>query len=328
MRIAIVGGGALGLLHAARLAAAGHAVRVWTRTEEQAAVLAAEGIRLEDGAAAEPVRVAASASGSFADAGLPATGDGLPEAVLLAVKQTAIGPPLFRLLGRIAGRTKPVICLQNGIGHMEALRAALPETAFAAGVTTEGATRTGMAAVRHSGRGRLVMEPARGIDGTKHEPAPDAQKMLVEAMRGAGMEASLSNDITTHVRRKLGVNAVLNPLTALFGVRNGELPAAGERLALMDALCAETAAVLAAAGTPVGDLRGDVLRVCAATAGNVSSMLADVRAGRPTEADWISGGIVRLARGAGVPAPLNEAAAAMIRAMSPRESERTVPKER
>jgi len=43
------------------------------------------------------------------------------------------------------------------------------------------------------------------------------------------------------------------------------------------------------------------------TAGNRSSMLQDVRNGRPTEIDWINGEVVRRGRRHNVPTPVNEA---------------------
>ena len=49
-----------------------------------------------------------------------------------------------------------------------------------------------------------------------------------------------------------------------------------------------------------------VLSVCERTSLNVSSMLADIRAGRKTEIASINGEIVRLAAAMGMQAPINE----------------------
>ena len=43
------------------------------------------------------------------------------------------------------------------------------------------------------------------------------------------------------------------------------------------------------------------------TAANRSSMLQDVRKGRPTEIDWINGEVARRGRGHHVPTPVNDA---------------------
>ena len=47
--------------------------------------------------------------------------------------------------------------------------------------------------------------------------------------------------------------------------------------------------------------------------GHKASMLQDVEARRPTEIDWLNGGIVRFGREHGVPTPLNEAVVALIK---------------
>ena len=44
-------------------------------------------------------------------------------------------------------------------------------------------------------------------------------------------------------------------------------------------------------------------------------MLQDVEARRPTEVDYLNGGIVRFGRENGVPTPLNEAIVALIKGM-------------
>jgi len=49
--------------------------------------------------------------------------------------------------------------------------------------------------------------------------------------------------------------------------------------------------------------------------GHRRSMLQDVLARRPTEIDVLNGGIVRGAREAGLPAPLNQAVTALIKGL-------------
>ncbi len=44
-----------------------------------------------------------------------------------------------------------------------------------------------------------------------------------------------------------------------------------------------------------------------------ASMLQDVEARRPTEVDWLNGGISRVGREHGVPTPLNDAIRALVK---------------
>jgi len=317
MLIEIAGGGAIGLSWAVRLAAAGVGTRLWTRTREQAERIRAEGAALAAGGGtvraaldARPAEPEAAAAAAEAEASA-----GRERWIIAAMKSHQLAAePAVRFLRALAGADRaPVVCLANGIGHMEQLAARMPETPLLQAVTTEGALREGPAAVRLTGEGRTVI-------GTHSAIGRKRQILLIDTLSAAGIAAVLSNNIMDHVYGKLLVNAVVNPLTALFRVRNGELPGDPVRLRLMKALFRETLAVLAASGMRTDGGEWDrLLDVIRRTADNRSSMLVDVEAGRLTEIDAINGGVARLARKAGIAAPLNEAAAALIGAIGPEE---------
>ncbi|MOA32778.1 putative 2-dehydropantoate 2-reductase [compost metagenome] len=125
--------------------------------------------------------------------------------------------------------------------------------------------------------------------------------------------------MNNRIYHKLLINAVLNPLTALFDVKNGELPAHPTRMALMRALYEETALILKGAGMQLeSDGWAQIIEVCERTSGNVSSMLSDVRAGRKTEIGAINGAVVRLAEQQQLKAPCNRAVMELVDALSKR----------
>ncbi|QJC52517.1 2-dehydropantoate 2-reductase [Paenibacillus albicereus] len=320
MRIDLIGGGAVGLLYGSRLALGGAQVRMLTRGREQAGLLAREGIRLTgraDAAEGAPAAVAEVEALSLADAAAAeaAAGGRAGRWHVLAVKQTAIGPELLELLAALLRPGDGLLCLQNGIGHLERLAKALPEVRLYAGVTSEGALRAGAREVVHTGEGELHYGPAPGSAA-----AGLAEDALLggwrQALRQAGIAAFLSNDVEDRICRKLLLNAVINPLTALLDLPNGRLPEHPQGGRLMKALHAESLAILVRSGfAATGEEWERLLDVCRRTAANTSSMLADVRAGRPTEIDSINGELARLAARHGMPAPLNEAAAALVHAL-------------
>jgi 2-dehydropantoate 2-reductase len=317
MLIEIAGGGAIGLSWAVRLAAAGFATRVWTRTREQAERIREEGAVLAVGDGVLRVALEAHPAEPGPAAEAAGAAGGRERWIIAAMKSHQLtAEPAVRFLRALAGSrgaAAPTVCLANGIGHMERLAGRMPDAPLLAAVTTEGALRDGPASVRLTGEGRTVIEAHPAI-GEKRE------NLLIDTLASAGIAAVLSNNIKEHIYGKLLVNAVVNPLTALFRVKNGELPADPVRLGLMKALFRETLAVLAASGMRTDGGEWDrLLDVIRRTAENRSSMLADVEAGRPTEIDAINGGVVRLARRAGVAAPLNEAVAALIGAIGPDE---------
>ncbi|ROO30643.1 ketopantoate reductase family protein [Salinisphaera japonica] len=118
--------------------------------------------------------------------------------------------------------------------------------------------------------------------------------------------------------RKLVVNAVLNPLTALYDVRNGALVDNTTLMAPATALAAEADTILATldGGWPGGSIE-TVRAVAHATAANTSSMRADLQAGALTEIEAINGWLVAQAKRLGVAAPEHEAIIARIRARHP-----------
>ncbi|CAM4260400.1 ketopantoate reductase family protein [Paenibacillus tarimensis] len=307
MRFHIIGGGAIGLSYAGRLALAGSSVMVWTRTAAQAGMIEEKGISVQGSGVAAVAAVQAAAAAEF-PSWVEADKRCTEECLLLTVKQTHLSnPALVRLIGELAAERYPVLCLQNGVGHIEYLQTELPDVTFIPAVTTEGAFRQDGRTVLLTGHGELHMGESEDIEW---------QKMLLNTLNEAGIAAFMSKDINNRIYRKLMVNAVINPLTALLGVRNGELKQQPGVPALMKALHEETKAVLQAAGLPeTGQEWEELLTVCEKTADNRSSMLADIQHGRQTEIAAINGGVVGLAGKLGIAAPLNEALVDLVEAV-------------
>jgi len=103
-------------------------------------------------------------------------------------------------------------------------------------------------------------------------------------------------------------NAAINPLTAILDIPNGKLLERAETMELMKQVVAEGVDIAKEMGmdiSPVTVLEM-VTDVASRTKENLSSMLQDIRKGNRTEIDCINGSIVRLAKGYGREAPVNE----------------------
>lgn len=278
--LAIVGPGALGLLFASRLARH-FAIAMVARDEGRAREL----------------RAGVSVAGQrFAPQAFPAGAPPAADWVLVLVKANDT-----RAAAEAAARMAPlgVLSLQNGWVE-DLLRAPLLPARAAQGVTTEAAHRRG-AEVIHAAAGETL--------------APPGFEPLVDALVRAGFEARTEPAIRQFRLRKLLVSACLNPLTALHRVPNGMLLEA-PYIAQLRALAEEAAAVLEAEGLRLGsrpplEVVADVVR---ATASNRSSMLQDVEAGRPTEAEHITGALLRMAAARGLDAPGHRALLERLRA--------------
>ena len=215
----------------------------------------------------------------------------LPRAdwVIVLVKAFDTAPAL-----RLAARLRPraVLSLQNGLIE------GVPQ-----GVTTAAAYREGQRVVPVAA-GETLLPPGF---------AP-----LARRLRRAGLAARVSRDIDAARYRKLLANVCINPVTALYGVRNGAMRRPPHD-SLVARLAREAAAVLAAEGLKIGpdEAVARVMRVAAATARNRSSMLQDVLAGRRTEIEQLTGALLRLARRRRIPVPTHRAVYRLVRSLRP-----------
>ncbi|KAL9088314.1 MAG: hypothetical protein Q9165_006239 [Trypethelium subeluteriae] len=124
------------------------------------------------------------------------------------------------------------------------------------------------------------------------------------------------HDLHVAQLEKLAINSIINPLTTLLDGRNGTLLFNFALTRTMRLLLAETSLVLRSLpelqGMPNLRLKFSpdrletlVVSAANATAENVSSMLADMRAGRQTEVEYINGYIVRRGEELGIRCAMN-----------------------
>ncbi|QSF43873.1 ketopantoate reductase family protein [Paenibacillus tianjinensis] len=324
MIIDIIGAGSLGLLLAGKLIHAGARIRIWCRSSEQSEALKKEGLTVsyEDGTA--PVfipgkEIFAAPASSFADTVLREPGDWL----VITLKQQAFHEKLPEMLFPLKNKSLQMVCFQNGCGHLERLQELMPYASIWAAVTTEAAKRKTLTKVIHAGSGETWIGKG-GFGGASPEPdipvhAP-AVISLVDTLLTAGFSASVSKEVNTMIYRKLLINAVINPLTAVWRIQNGELLASEQRLLVMKELYAEAITVFDACGIEHEESAWDsIIEVCRATSGNISSMLADVLSSRATEIRWINGSIVDLAERRGIQVPLHRWICQLVEGMSARE---------
>lgn len=122
---------------------------------------------------------------------------------------------------------------------------------------------------------------------------------------------------------KLAVNSVLNPLTVLLDARNGSILYNFAITRTMRLLLAETSLVIQSLpelqnipniATRFSSQRLETLVVSVAntTRDNISSMLADVRAGRQTEVEYINGYIVKRGEEMGIKCVVNYSTMQMV----------------
>ncbi|MCG7407811.1 2-dehydropantoate 2-reductase [Paenibacillus sp. ACRRX] len=315
MLIDIVGAGAVGLLYTSGLIRAGIHVRLWTRTKQQADILRTEGLMVteRDGSLARWRQVEAY---PFQEAAQVIQDSGSPIEILgLFVKQTHLTNSFINQLGALPRATDSLfVCFQNGIGHMERLQSVIAGEQLVKAVTTEAATRVEANRIIHAGSGITWL----GQDLTSCERLQKNIKVLNNLLNQAGFQANLSNNIDNMIYHKLLINAVINPITAMLRIPNGELLQTERRVQLMRDVYEEVTSIYREAGIPVAnDAWDNVQLVCRNTAHNTSSMLADVLQGRSTEIDSITGELLRKADAHALNVPVQRALYQFIQALDP-----------
>jgi 2-dehydropantoate 2-reductase len=202
-----------------------------------------------------------------------------------------------------------VASVQNGVGNEEVIaehvERVIRGTTFPAGRVTEPGV------VHMDTRGDTWLGP--------FEPKPasmDAVTQLAEAITAGGMNTKALPDARGAQWTKLIFNASTNPLGALTRLTHGRLCELPETRRLITQLVDEGKAVAAALGITLDSDPDELVDHAAKVAyEHRASMLQDVLAERATEVDALNGGIVRFGAEQGVPTPLNQAIAALIKGL-------------
>lgn len=184
---------------------------------------------------------------------------------------------------KLARRLRPakIVSLQNGLVDE------VPQ-----GISTAGAH------LIRGGRGDRVV-----VATTGETLLPRGFEDFAEKLRAAGMAASVSAQIDRVRHLKLLANVCINPVTALFRIRNGEV-ARAPYVGITRTLASEAADVLR---IPRKRALAHVLKVAAATARNRSSMLQDIEAKRRTEIGQLTGALLQIAARRRVDTPTHRA---------------------
>ena len=311
MRISVVGAGAMGCVFGARLAASGAEVMLFDANEAHVEAIRTRGLRLGDAAGERIVLISAThriAEVPPADLAL----------VLVDSNATAEVAPL---LARLLANDGVALTLQNGIGNVEALVAALGADRGIAGSTFNSATFIAAGHVQHTNIGPTVIGPPEG-------PPDEHTRALATRLSAAGLPTEASDNAMGHIWAKFVLNCAINPIAALTGQRPGEITRHAPTLRLMERVLDEVLAVAAAKGVrlPDPDLRRHVLDH-AFERYNRPSMLQHVEGGRRTEIEALNGAVVREANALGLQVPANEAVWAAVSSIDARHRrERSMPR--
>lgn len=291
MKVAVIGPGALGSVFAARMQRAGVRVSLIDHNLQRMERLERNGVTIE----------APNETYSARPSVLPHVPTG-QDLVLVLTKSYATADLRFP-------PETPVLTLQNGLGHVETLCSMVGSARVLAGSTSEAATWIEEGRVRHVAEGQTI------IGAWTSCPTESA----LQALEKAGFDAEVTESPGQLIWEKAALCAGINPLTALLNVPNGRLLELREARQIMRDLVVEAAKVAATEGYRFQhSLVEKAEDLCEQTAGNISSMLQDVRAGKQTEIDALSGEILRRAQLASLPTPRTRMIYQLVRSLEQR----------
>jgi 2-dehydropantoate 2-reductase len=262
--------------------------------------------------------------------------------LILSVKAGITVPALLSVRHRL-GPNSAILFLQNGMGQIDEVNEEVfpdPETrpSYLSGIISHGVHSHANMEATHAGFGTIAIgvPPAKPYPRGQAEistssSAPDGtsptSRYLLRTICRSPTLAGVPNSPTELLQSqldKLAANAIINPLTSLMDSRNGALTHNFALTRAMRLLLGEISLVIRSlpelsslpnVATRFSPERLETLVVAIAnrTSNNISSMLADTRAGNLTEIKYINGYIVRRGEEVGVTCYMNYLVVQLVR---------------
>jgi len=270
MKIGIIGGGAIGLLVASYFHQQEHQIILYTRTEEQAAKINESGILLLLNENISQMCINAKKLSLHID---PC------DILIICVKQYHL-EKIKSVINNFKGDT--ILFLQNGMSHIEYVKDLSIENCFI-GIVEHGALKNSINEIKHTGLGTIKIGQIKGNQ--------EAQEKIL-TLHTKEFPLQFENNWLYILHQKCLINCTINPLTAIFNIRNGELMTNDYFKHISKLLFNEVAGVLQ---LNVKVEWQKVIEICNKTSMNYSSMNRDLYYGRETEIDSMLGYVNNLA---------------------------------
>ena len=296
MKIAVVGAGAMGSLFGGLLTESGADVWLLDIWAEHVKAINENGLNIER-------------EDKFRSVSVKATTDpnriGISDLVIIFVKSTNTSQAA-KTAKFLMDDSSLILTLQNGMGNADTIAEVIEPTRIIAGTTSHGATMLGPGSIRHAGIGPTTI--GMWADGGK-----DKALYIAKFLTEAGIKTEAVDDIQSVIWNKLLVNVGINAITALTGIKNGQLLDLSATQDISRAAVEEAMELARAQGVMIReDSVGHVFEIAKATSPNRSSMGQDVDNKRLTEIEAINGFVVREASKIGLKVPVNKTLTALI----------------
>jgi 2-dehydropantoate 2-reductase len=207
-----------------------------------------------------------------------------------------------------------VMTLQNGGGHEDIISEFVPKDRIIIGTTEDNGAVLSPGYVRHGGSGKtnigMLVEDCNGyLDKVK------------ETFDECGFVTAIHKNIQKLIWNKLFTNVSLSALTGILQVNIGFIAKNPHAWVMTERLVKEAVEVAKGLGLDFDEKQiiEDVKSVSVNSPNGFTSIYADLRDGRKTEVDTISGFVVKASKKCGVPAPTHELVVEMVHAMEEKD---------
>ncbi|NNF25792.1 MAG: 2-dehydropantoate 2-reductase [Gemmatimonadetes bacterium] len=222
--------------------------------------------------------------------------------------------PALRRAGEAGAWIVPLVNGVDAAGRLA--NGGVPPERIIVGVAYLTAFRTAPGRVERQGpHGRLLVGRPSHVGSGRPAHVLEALRPVPWILSGAAIEMEETGEIEVESWRKMMVVTALTGACAMGRATIGQALAESSGLPRARGLVAEAGAVARASGVGVSEALESAAfeRVCAFPHDFRPSLIHDLARGVPTEVDALHGAIARIGRTVGVPTPLHDRAAQVIR---------------
>ena len=202
-----------------------------------------------------------------------------------------------------------VVCILNGLGHVDTLKDFVDEKNILIGVTVWTSGLGGPGVLKAYGTGKTEIKQVK-------EDNLEKTLEIIERLNQAGLNLNYSDNTYQSIWHKAGLNCVLNTYCTLIDCNINQYGNYEKNLELTRAVLDEVTAVGRAEGI---DVKQEIIEKnienCfdPKTAGlNYPSLYQDMKNGRLTEIDYLNGEVSRLGKIHNIPTPVCDVITLMI----------------
>lgn len=233
------------------------------------------------------------------------------DCIVISVKGYQLKQLILHLQPWLTSSTR-LILIQNGMGGAQMLAQAFPTNSIYVGTTTDAVYANAKDSYQVSAQGRVDLGPfSHAPLALQLLPSPANNKADETLQEQRWIHTFLSfhpngiyhQDVLPALYKKLAINAVINPLTAILQIKNGELREYPQETAALkqEVFAIYTAHKLTFCPQVLSDAIDSVIEN---TAGNWSSMCQDVKHTRLTENETVLGHLLKMAEVDNIDTPI------------------------